>query len=391
MARYVFRLPDVGEGIAEAEIVEWHVAVGDHIEEEAPLVDVMTDKATVELTSPVSGVVVERGGEEGQELAVGEALVVLETEGAVDAAPTPTTDEIPSPPPARASASPAAAAPEAAKPLASPATRRRAKEAGVDLAAVQGSGPEGRVRDADFAAARAPTLARREGVTDVKVIGLRRRIAERMVESYRRIPHYAYVEEADVTELEALRVHLNASRPQSRLSLPPFLITALVRVLPDFPQINATYDDEAGVVHRHAPVHMGVAVQTDDGLMVPVVRHAEARDLWDLSAEIGRLAAAARAGKATREELSGSTITLTSLGLLGGIATTPIINAPEVAIVGPNKIVDRPVVRDGQVQVRKMMNISSSFDHRVVDGYDAAAFIQAVKARLEHPALLFMP
>lgn len=384
MARYVFRLPDVGEGIAEAEIVEWRVAVGDHVEEEQPLVDVMTDKATVELTSPVAGVVLERGGEEGQELAVGEALVVLETEGAAPA------EAAPKPAAATKAAAPAAAEPAAPKPLASPATRRRAKEAGVDLASVRGSGPAGRVLDADFAAAKSPILAQRDGVTDVKVIGLRRRIAERMMDSYRRIPHFAYVEEVDVTELEALRAHLNATRPERRLSLPPFIITALVRVLPEFPQINATYDDEAGVVHRHAPVHMGVAVQTDDGLMVPVIRHAEARDLWDLSAEIGRLAAAARAGKASREELSGSTITLTSLGLLGGVATTPIINAPEVAIVGPNKIVDRPVVRDGQIHVRKIMNISSSFDHRVVDGYDAAAFIQAVKARLEHPALLFM-
>src|SRR5580700_4039859 len=386
MARYVFRLPDVGEGIAEAEIVEWRVAVGDTVEEEQPLVDVMTDKATVELTSPVAGVVLERGGEEGQELAVGEALVVLETEGAAPAEAAAKR----APAKTKAAAPAAAAQPAAAKPLASPATRRRAKEAGVDLASVEGSGPEGRVLDADLAAAKSPTLARREGVTEVKVIGLRRRIAERMMDSYRRIPHYAYVEDVDVTELEALRAHLNASRPDGRLSLPPFIITALVRVLADFPQINATYDDEAGVVHRHGPVHMGVAVQTDDGLMVPVIRNAEARDLWDLAAEIGRLAAAARDGKASREELSGSTITLTSLGALGGIATTPIINAPEVAIVGPNKIVERPVVRDGQVQVRKMMNISSSFDHRVVDGYDAAAFIQAVKAKLEHPALLFM-
>ena len=386
MARYVFRLPDVGEGIAEAEIVEWRVAVGDTVEEEQPLVDVMTDKATVELTSPVAGVVLERGAEEGQELAVGEALVVLETEGAAPAKTAPKS----APAKTKAAAPAAAAQPAAAKPLASPATRRRAKEAGVDLASVEGSGPEGRVLDADLAAAKSPTLARREGVTDVKVIGLRRRIAERMMDSYRRIPHFAYVEEVDVTELEALRAHLNATRPERRLSLPPFIITALVRVLPDFPQINATYDDEAGVVHRHGPVHMGVAVQTDDGLMVPVIRHAEARDLWDLSAEIGRLAAAARDGKASREELSGSTITLTSLGSLGGVATTPIINAPEVAIVGPNRIVERPVVREGQVQVRKTMNVSSSFDHRVVDGYDAAAFIQAVKARLEHPALLFM-
>jgi 2-oxoisovalerate dehydrogenase E2 component (dihydrolipoyl transacylase) len=386
MARYVFRLPDVGEGIAEAEIVEWRVAVGDTVEEEQPLVDVMTDKATVELTSPVAGVVLERGGEEGQELAVGEALVVLETEGAAPAEAAAKR----APAKTKAAAPAAAAQPAAAKPLASPATRRRAKEAGVDLASVEGSGPEGRVLDADLAAAKSPTLARREGVNEVKVIGLRRRIAERMMDSYRRIPHYAYVEDVDVTELEDLRAHLNASRPDGRLSLPPFIITALVRVLADFPQINATYDDEAGVVHRHGPVHMGVAVQTDDGLLVPVVRHAEARDLWDLAAEIGRLAAAARDGKASREELTGSTITLTSLGALGGIATTPIINAPEVAIVGPNKIVERPVVRDGQVQVRKIMNISSSFDHRVVDGYDAAAFIQAVKARLEHPALLFM-
>jgi 2-oxoisovalerate dehydrogenase E2 component (dihydrolipoyl transacylase) len=386
MARYVFRLPDVGEGIAEAEIIEWRVAVGDHVDEEQPLVDVMTDKATVELTSPVAGVIVERGAEEGQELAVGEALVVLETEGAAPAEATPKS----APAEAKPAAPAAAAQPAVAKPLASPATRRRAKEAGVDLASVQGSGPAGRVLDADLVAAKPPTLARREGLTDVKVIGLRRRIAERMMDSYRRIPHFAYVEEVDVTELEALRVHLNASGPDRRLSLPPFIITALVRTLPDFPQINATYDDEAGVVHRHGPVHMGVAVQTDDGLMVPVIRHAEARDLWDLAAEIGRLAAAARDGKASREELSGSTITLTSLGVLGGIATTPIINAPEVAIIGPNKIVERPVVGDGQIHVRKMMNISSSFDHRVVDGYDAAAFIQAVKAKLEHPALLFM-
>ncbi|HLK23288.1 MAG TPA: dihydrolipoamide acetyltransferase family protein [Caulobacteraceae bacterium] len=398
MGRYVFRLPDVGEGIAEAEIVEWHVALGDRIEEDAPLVDVMTDKATVELTSPVSGVVVERAGEEGSELAVGETLAVLETDADVEAptdeaAPPPAPPAArPPPPETRPAPQPAAAT---ARPLASPATRRRAKDAGIDLASVEGSGPQGRVLDRDLARAATqpaqPLLARREGVTDVKVIGLRRRIAERMSDAWSRIPHITYVDEVDVTELESLRAHLNATRPEARLSLPPFLITAMVRVLPDFPQINATFDDTAGVVHRHAPVHMGVAVQTDDGLMVPVVRHAEARDLWDLAAEIGRLAAAARDGKAARDELSGSTITLTSLGVTGGVATTPIINAPEVAIVGPNKIESRAVVRDGQIVVRKMMNISSSFDHRVVDGADAAAFIQAVKIRLEHPALLFMP
>jgi 2-oxoisovalerate dehydrogenase E2 component (dihydrolipoyl transacylase) len=377
VARYVFRLPDVGEGIAEAEIVEWHVAVGDAIAEEQPLVDVMTDKATVELTSPVAGVITALAGAEGEDVAVGADLVVFETD---------------------ADAASVAVQPETrpgARPLASPATRRRAKAKGVDLATVKASGPGGRILDKDLGAPApaAKPMAKREGVEVVKVVGLRRRIAQRLSESKRRIPHFAYVEEIDVTELEALRAHLNASRAEGRpaLSLPPFLIQALVRVLPDFPQINALFDDEAGVVHRHAAVHVGIAVQTKDGLIVPVIRNAEARDLWDLAAEIARLAAAVREGKAAREELTGSTITVTSLGALGGIATTPIINAPEVAIIGPNRIVERPMVRDGQIAVRKMMNLSSSFDHRVVDGYDAAAFIQAVKVKLEHPALLFMP
>ena len=394
MSRFTFKLPDVGEGIAEAEIVEWHVAVGDVIAEDDALVDVMTDKATVELTSPVAGRVTAITGGEGDDVAVGSDLVVLETdaEAPAEEPAAPSASVVVAPP---ASAKPAPAAP--AKPLASPATRRRAKDQGVDLASVKGSGPDGRVVGADLdqspaPAARAP-LARREGVEDVKVLGLRRRIAERLSNSKRRIPHFAYVEEIDVTELEALRAHLNATRAEGRpsLSLPPFLIQALVQVLPDFPQINALFDDEAGVVHRHAAVHAGIAVQTKDGLIVPVIRNAEARDLWDLAAEIARLAAAVRDGKAAREELAGSTITVTSLGALGGIATTPIINAPEVAIIGPNRIVERPVVRDGQITVRKMMNLSSSFDHRVVDGYDAAAFIQAVKVKLEHPALLFMP
>jgi 2-oxoisovalerate dehydrogenase E2 component (dihydrolipoyl transacylase) len=379
VARYVFRLPDVGEGIAEAEIVEWHVAIGDVIAEEQPLVDVMTDKATVELTSPVAGVVTALAGAEGEDVAVGADLVVFETDAdALAKTAKPETEAAPT-----------------ARPLASPATRRRAKAQGVDLARVKASGPGGRVLEVDLRAA-APSaipMSRREGVEDVKVVGLRRRIAERLSQSKRRIPHFAYVEEIDATELEVLRAHLNASRAEGRqsLSLPPFLIQALVQVLPDFPQINALFDDEAGVVHRHAAVHVGIAVQTRDGLIVPVIRNAEARDLWDLAAEIARLAAAVREGKATREALTGSTITLTSLGALGGIATTPIINAPEVAIIGPNRIVERPVIRDGQIVVRKMMNLSSSFDHRVVDGYDAAAFIQAVKVKLEHPALLFMP
>jgi len=400
MARYVFRLPDVGEGIAEAEIVEWHVKVGDLVAEEQPLVDVMTDKATVELTSPVAGTVQALGGEAGAEIAVGSDLVVFDTDA------EPPTDAQPGPPTQAPWASEIAeaeaeqAAPPdpvqtPAKPLAAPATRRRAKALGVDLASVRGSGPEGRVLESDLAAPARPAaaLARRDGVTEVKVIGLRRRIAERMAEAKRRIPHFAYVEEVDVTELEALRAHLNRVHGERRgaLSLPPFLIRAMVAALPEFPQINATFDDEAGVVHRHAAVHMGLAVQTDDGLMVPVIRHAEARDLWDLSGEIGRLAAAARSRKVAAEDLSGSTITLTSLGALGGVAHTPIINRPEVAIIGPNRIVERPVVRDGQIAVRKMMNVSGSFDHRVVDGYDAASFIQALKTRLEHPALIFMP
>jgi 2-oxoisovalerate dehydrogenase E2 component (dihydrolipoyl transacylase) len=395
VARYVFRLPDVGEGIAEAEIVEWRVAVGDVIAEDDALVDVMTDKATVELTSPVAGRVTAIAGAEGENVAVGSDLVVFETEvdaSAGEAAPPAATEAV------AAAPAPVEPAPKAtAKPLASPATRRRAKEQGIDLANVTGSGPDGRIVDADLGQAPAPVaqapLAKREGVQDVKVVGLRRRIAERLSESKRRIPHFAYVEEIDVTELEALRAHLNVTRAEGRpsLSLPPFLIQALVQVLPDFPQINALFDDEAGVVHRYAAVHAGIAVQTKDGLIVPVVRNAEARDLWDLAAEIARLAATVRDGKAAREELSGSTITVTSLGAMGGIATTPIINAPEVAIIGPNRIVERPVVRDGQIAVRKMMNLSSSFDHRVVDGYDAAAFIQAVKVKLEHPALLFMP
>jgi 2-oxoisovalerate dehydrogenase E2 component (dihydrolipoyl transacylase) len=295
------------------------------------------------------------------------------------------------------------AASGADKPLASPAVRRRARESGIALAAVAGTGPSGRVTREDLerhiAEPAVPTprgrgdgQVRREGVQEIRVIGLRRKIAEKMQAAKRTIPHFAYIEEVDVTELEDLRLHLNAAKAPNRpkLTLLPFLITALTRVLPDFPQINATYDDQAGVLSRYAAVHMGMAVQTPNGLIVAVIRHAEARDIWDLAAEIARLAKAAREGSVARDELSGSTLTLTSLGPLGGIAHTPVINAPEVAIVGPNKIVERPVVRHGQIAVRKMMNVSASFDHRIVDGHDAAAFIQAVKARLEHPATLFM-
>ena len=422
MSRYVFKLPDVGEGIAEAEVVAWHVAIGDAVAEDQPLADVMTDKATVELTSPVAGRVVERNGAEGDLVAVGSPLVVLETAADAKAEPAPE----PSPPaaqpepdaPAEAApepeaeiaaepapvapvqaVSPAPASPSAAPVLAAPAVRERARVLGLDLAAIKASGPEGRVTHADLDAAltggarpASAAHAPREGETAIKVIGLRRRIAEKMQDSKRRIPHFAYIEAVDMTELEALRAHLNQlhAAVQGRLSLLPFLMRALVQALPAFPQINATFDDEAGVVTRHAAVHIGIATQTEAGLIVPVVRHAETLDLWAAAAEVARLAAAARAGKAAREDLSGSTITLTSLGPLGGVATTPVINAPEVAIIAPNKIVETPVVRDGQIVVRKMMNLSSSFDHRVVDGYDAADFIQRIKGMLEHPAILFI-
>ncbi|KAF0179237.1 MAG: 2-oxoisovalerate dehydrogenase E2 component (dihydrolipoyl transacylase) [Caulobacteraceae bacterium] len=428
MGRYVFKLPDVGEGTAEAEIVAWHVKLGEMVEEDAPLADVMTDKATIEITAPVSGRIVERNGEPGEMAPIGSVLVVFETDGA-DAGP-------PAPPPAKSAAKEAPAPKQAApapvarpvagegaggparqqpdafatrespddKPLASPAVRKRAHELGVHLQFVAGSGPAGRIEHEDLDAYVAngggggrssgggALYAQREGAEDIKVIGLRRKIAEKMQDAKRRIPHFAYVEEVDMTELEALRAHLNATRrkDQPKLTLLPFLVRALVRLLPDYPQINATFDDEAGVVHRHHAVHCGIAAQTANGLVVPVVKHAEAMDVWALATEIARLAEATKNGKATRDELSGSTITITSLGPLGGVVTTPVINHPEVAIIGPNKIIERPVVQNGVIVVRKMMNISSSFDHRVVDGYDAAEFIQRVKALLEHPATIFM-
>jgi 2-oxoisovalerate dehydrogenase E2 component (dihydrolipoyl transacylase) len=439
MGRFTFKLPDVGEGTAEAEIVAWHVAVGDMINEDQHLVDVMTDKATVEMTSPVAGKVLEVHGEPGSMAPVGAPLVVLEVDGAgnekttngaakpaakpapaaakvADAPPPPKPIAKPAPPPAPKPVSKAEPAPAPArdldfapvarkfgdKPLASPAVRQRAQELGIRLQYVPGSGPGGRVSHADLDAfiAKGPSaalpgssqLVQRDGVEEVKVIGLRRKIAEKMVESKRRIPHYAYVEEIDMTELEDLRVNLNETKraDQPKLTLLPFVMRALVRVLPEFPQVNARFDDEAGIVHRFAPVHIGIATQTANGLIVPVVKHAEARDLWNTAAEITRLAQLTRDGKANREELSGSTITITSLGALGGLVTTPVINHPEVAIIGPNAIVERPVVHNGHIAVRKMMNLSSCFDHRVVDGYDAAQFIQRIKALLQHPAKLFM-
>ena len=430
MGRFVFKLPDVGEGTAEAELVGWHVKVGDAVQEDQILAEVMTDKATVELTSPVSGVVVALHGEAGQQIAVGGPLVSFKVEGkgnVTAAAPTPAVAPVAAPkteaapaPAAKAAPAPAQSPVKAAanpvaeafttraagqRPLASPAVRNRARDLGIELQFVPGSGPAGRIEHGDLDAyvasggrgssvggSSGSTYAKAQGTTEVKIIGLRRKIAEKMAESVRRIPHITYVEEIDMTAVEELRAHLNAtkSKDQPKLNVLPFIARAIVVALRDQPQINATYDDEAGVLTQHAPVHLGIAAQTPNGLMVPVVRHAEARDPYDTALEIARVSGAAKEGSAKREELSGSTITITSLGTLGGVVHTPIINHPEVAIVGPNKIAERVVVKDGQMVVRKMMNLSSSFDHRIVDGHDAAVFVQRIKGLLENPATLWM-
>ncbi len=434
-ANYVFKLPDVGEGTAEAELVGWHVKVGDAVSEDQILADVMTDKATVEITSPVSGVVVALHGEPGQASAVGGPLVSFKVEGkgnvAADAArPSNPAPQAPVPPaggqpPAPKSpptggstrqageggksAKPLAEAfttrDPAQRPLASPAVRNRARDLGVELQFVPGSGPAGRIEHGDLdayvssggrgvaASGGGSLYARAEGSTETRIIGLRRKIAEKMAESVRRIPHITYVEEIDVTALEELRAHLNAEAKKTgkaKLNVLPFIARAIVVALKDQPVLNSHYDDEAGVLTTHNAVHLGIAAQTPNGLMVPVVRNAEARDPYDTAEEIARVSGAAKAGTAKREELSGSTITITSLGTLGGITHTPIINHPEVAIIGPNKISERVVVKDGQMVVRKMMNLSSSFDHRIVDGHDAAVFVQRIKGLLEHPATLWM-
>ncbi len=426
-ANHVFKLPDVGEGTAEAELVGWHVKVGDAVQEDQILAEVMTDKATVELTSPVSGVVVALHGEAGQQIAVGGPLVSFKVEGKGNvaevpaAAPTPAAnaEKTASAPVAAPAAKPAAAPKADAKPvpaltgrqpgerpLASPAVRNRARDLGIDLVFVPGSGPAGRIEHADLDAfvARGGTFApatasggslyaKAEGTNEVRIIGLRRKIAEKMAESVRRIPHITYVEDIDMTAVEELRAHLNAQNKgtgRAKLNVLPFIARAIVVALKDQPNINATYDDEAGVLTQHNAVHLGIAAQTPNGLMVPVVRHAEARDAYDTAEEIARVSGAAKDGSAKREELSGSTITITSLGTLGGVVHTPIINHPEVAIVGPNKIEERVVVRGGQMVVRKMMNLSSSFDHRIVDGHDAAVFVQKIKNLLENPATLWM-
>lgn len=413
MALYSFRLPDIGEGIAEAEIVTWHVKVGDRIREDAPLADMMTDKATVEMESPVNGVVVSLAGEVGDMVAIGSTLAVIEVEGeeSVDAAPADDyvadkAEENPEPviaPAVVADDVAADDAPTSAAPriLASPAVRARAMDLGIDLAQVPTDGE--RIRHADLDAylrygagqGYAPSASHVVRTDEViKVIGMRRKIAENMAASKRAIPHFTYVDEIDVTALEALRADLNEARgARPKLTLLPLLIVAICKSLPEFPMMNACYDDEAGVVTRHGAVHLGMATQTDAGLMVPVIRDAQALNIWQLAQEIKRLSEAARDGKAKPQELSASTLTVTSLGPLGGIATTPVIHRPEVAIIGPNKIVERPIFitnSQGVEEIRKakLMNLSISCDHRVVDGWDAANFVQAVKRRLEKPVQL---
>jgi 2-oxoisovalerate dehydrogenase E2 component (dihydrolipoyl transacylase) len=385
MAAYIFHLPDIGEGIAEAEIVAWHVRLGDRLDEHQALVDVMTDKATVEMTSPVAGFVTAIHGEAGQLLAVGAPLVELEVDNAIPEGKIFL--------PERPAAPVMAVTPQASvsRPLASPATRRRAHELGINLQFVPGTGPGGRITAEDldrFGAHNAATQG--DGVTDIKIIGLRRKIAEKMQDTVR-IPHFSYIEAFDLTELEALRKKLNAERAalQPKLTLLPFLMRGIVQLAPEFPQINARYDDKAGVLHTYAAVHIGIATQTPGGLVVAVVRHAEKLDLWGCARELARATSAARDGKAAREELAGSTLTLTSLGAMGGIASTPVLNAPEVAIIGLNKLIEQPVVKNGQIVIRNMMNVSSSFDHRIIDGYDAARFIQGLKQIIEQPTLLF--
>ncbi|MBI1731451.1 MAG: 2-oxo acid dehydrogenase subunit E2 [Gammaproteobacteria bacterium] len=408
MGAFTFKLPDLGEGTVESEIVQWRVQPGDHIEAEQPLVDMMTDKATVEITSPVSGKVVKLAGQAGDMIAVGAELVVFET-GEETRSDGARTDSMILAPAALTAAGGSVAAMPAGpvnalsrKAQASPAVRKRARETGVDLTTVKGSGPSGRVTRADLeaialAGSAAPAASEQTGVKrigqhEIRLIGLRRKIAEQMTVAHRHIPHFTYVEEVDVTELDALRKHLNeihgATRP--KLTFLPFFMRAIVRVLMNFPQCNAHFDDGKGIITRFEAVHMGIATQTAQGLMVPVVRHAEALDLWQSAAGIARVVDAARAGKAAREELAGSTITLTSLGALGGIVSTPIINHPEVAIIGVNKVQQRPVFQDRVVVPRLLMNLSSSFDHRVVDGHDAARMIQALKSLLEHPATQFI-
>ena len=423
MGTYEFRLPDIGEGVVEGEIVTWHVKVGDTVREDDPLLEVMTDKASVEIPSPVDGTITSTTGAPGDIIPVGQVCIVFDVEGEgnstgttpePEATPEPVkaaSKPAPAPTPAPAPATPVskqASTGASGKPLASPAVRQRARQAGIDLSNVLGSGPSGRIThadiDAQIAGVSAPTPVaspspavvprgvKRTSTEEVPVIGLRRKIAENMAESKRSIPHFSYFEEVDVTELEALRQHLNATKAddQPKLTYLPFIMLALSKIMPDHPECNAHYDDEANIVTRHGAVHLGIATQTDRGLYVPVVKHVEAMDVWTAAAEMQRVSGAARSGLAALEDLSGSTFTITSLGRDGGLGATPIINKPEVSILGVHKANERPLVYNGRIEIRRVMNLSSSFDHRVVDGADGAALIQHLKRMLEHPATIFM-
>ena len=407
MSEYIFKLPDLGEGLVEAEIAEWMVKAGDIVEEEDPVCAMLTDKAAVELSAPVSGRVLSLAGELGDTVAVGSALIVFETQDGQASVEVETSTATP-PEITAAEAVVGQSVSETpadqdrpAKVLTSPSVRQHARETGVDLSQVKGSGPKGRILRSDLEshlAGNAPTASAQNKaasteITEIKVVGLRRKIAERMTKANREIPHFAYVEEIDITALESLRQHLNSkiTPSEDKLTLLPFIGLALVRVLEQFPQCNALYDSERNVISRYGAVHLGIATQTPDGLKVPVVKHSETLSLNELASEIRRVSTTARENTAKREELMGSTITITSLGKQGGIASTPVINLPEVAIIGVNKAVERPVVVNGQIVVRLMMNLSSSFDHRFVDGYDAAMMIQELKNLLEQPATIFIP
>ena len=416
MGNFVFKLPDIGEGVVEGEVVQWHVSVGDSVSEDDPIVDVMTDKATVTIPSPVSGVISSLSGDVGDMIAVGSSLMEIDSEGEGGAPAAEDTEEQepvsdPDPPKAPEPA-PAPKAPEPApseiqtqtgRVLASPAVRKRARENDVDLSNVRGSGPAGRIRHADLdafiaaggAVSGAPPMAyslKRTEVTPVKVVGLRRKISEQMSLSKSRIPHFSYFEEVDITELENLRQILNSTRDetQPKLTYLPFIMLALAKIMPDHPECNAHFDDEAGVVNRNAAVNLGIATQTDRGLYVPVVKHVESMDIWKTASEMQRVSGSARDGSASLDELTGSTFTITSLGREGGLGATPIINHPEVAILGVHKAREMLVVRNGAIVIRRIMNLSSAFDHRVVDGADGASLIQHLKRMLENPALIFM-
>ncbi len=418
MGNFVFKLPDIGEGVVEGEVVQWHVSIGDSVSEDDPIVDVMTDKATVTIPSPVSGVVSSLSGGVGDMIAVGSTLLEIDSDGSPSAEVADAEEESPEEEPEADPPQPAPATdtkPQESKPapdtqhkspgrvLASPAVRKRAREGGLDLSMVRGSGPAGRIRHADLdaymaadgAVAGAPPAAystKRTEVTPVKVVGLRRRISEQMSLSKSRIPHFSYFEEVDITELESLRGLLNSTKDDSqpKLTYLPFIMLALSRIMPDHPECNAHFDDEGGVVNRHAAINLGIATQTERGLYVPVVKHVESMDIWKAASEMQSVTAAAREGSASLDALTGSTLTITSLGREGGLGATPIINHPEVAILGVHKAREMPVVKGGQIVVRRIMNLSSAFDHRVVDGADGASLIQHLRRMLENPALIFM-